>query len=153
MFKLIGLLISFASLALLALLTRAPLLYVDPVALVVMFGTVFGGTIYTYGNQSFHFFSLSYKDKISTAQMFPALEFYNYLTKLTIIAALISVGVSTLVILFTIGGGGDIKASLQLALLTCLYGIVLSFLIIQPIKHNILFKATSYQKRHKVKKA
>lgn len=147
MFKLIGLLISLSGFALLALVGSDPTAYLDPIAAVVMFGTVFGGTIYTYGNQSFRFFSFSYKDKIPTSELFSAMEFYNYLAKLTFVAAIISLLVSSIVIMATINNGGEIKTSLNLALLTCIYGLILSFLIIMPIKHNIIFKATSLKKR------
>lgn len=143
MFKVIGLLISIASLALLMLLGGSLGVFLEPIALVVLLALVFGGIIFSYGNQSFVFFRLAYQKQVPGKLLFPALEFYNYLTKLTFVATIITSVSALIIILNTVSHSPLIGPALALSLLTCLYGLLLSYIVIQPIKHNIIFKAMS----------
>ena len=133
-FKLIGLIISLASLSLVLLLGGTPFMYLDLPSLVLMIGIFFGGAIFGYGNKIFSYIRSSRKQRNSS------LDFYNYLTRLTLYAGMLAFILSTVLILAQSNDAKAIGPSIALSLLTCLYSSVISYLIIQPIKQGVLYQ-------------
>lgn len=146
-FKLIGLIISLASLALVLLLDETPSRYLDLPALVIMIGLFFGGAIFGYGNKIFSYLDNSRKQRISSCELFATLDFYNYLTRLTLYAGVLTFIITTILLLGHRAESQAIGHSITLSLLTCLYGMVISYLIIQPIKQGVLYQNMSTTKR------
>lgn len=139
-FKLIGLFISLATVTLLFLLAGFPLVFIDIPSIIIMTGILFGGAIFGYGNNIFSYIRSSKKSKISSSELFATLDFYNYLTRLTLYAGVLSFAIASVLIL---AQSNDIKAvgsSIAMSLLTCLYGVIISYLIIQPIKQGVLYQ-------------
>lgn len=145
MFKAIGIIISFCTLAIIMVLGTGGLLgyYLDVPSLVILFGIVFGGVMFTYSDKAFTYFSYSWKAAIPSKELFKVLEFYNYLTKLTLTASIIAFLAGAILILLNFDQAAEIGPSLAMLILTNLYAVTLSYLVIQPIKHSILFKAMS----------
>mgnify|MGYP000132223344 FL=1 len=140
MFKLVGLLISLASLCLLLILGGSPTMYIDIPSVIIMFGIFLGGAFFGYGNNILTFIQYSRAEKISSSQLFATLDFYNYLTRLTLYAALLAFVLATILILAQSSDISTIGPAMALSLLTCMYGVIAAFLIIQPIKHGVLYK-------------
>ena len=139
-FKLIGLIISLASLSLVLLLGGTPFMYLDLPSLVLMIGIFFGGAIFGYGNKIFSYIRSSRQQRISSSELFATLDFYNYLTRLTLYAGMLAFILSTVLILAQSNDAKAIGPSIALSLLTCLYSSVISYLIIQPIKQGVLYQ-------------
>lgn len=139
-FKLIGLIISLASLSLVLLLGGTPFMYLDLPSLVLMIGIFFGGAIFGYGNKIFSYIRSSRQQRISSSELFATLDFYNYLTRLTLYAGMLAFILSTVLILAQSNDTTAIGPSIALSLLTCLYSSVISYLIIQPIKQGVLYQ-------------
>jgi len=140
MFKLIGLIISLATLALLFVLGGDVAMYVDIPSAVIMVGIILGGAIFGYGNHIFGFVRYSRTEKISSSELFATLDFYNYLTRLTLYAGILSFVIATVLLLAQTDNIQAIGPSVALSLLTCMYGLIISYLIIQPIKHGVLYQ-------------
>lgn len=139
-FKLIGLFISLATLTLLLLLGGFPFMFLDIPSLVIMVGIILGGAIFGYGNHIFSYIRSSRKDRISSSELFATLDFYNYLTRLTLYAGILSFVIASALLLAQSGDMKAIGPSVALAMLTCLYGMMVSYIIIQPIKHGVLYQ-------------
>ena len=148
-FKLIGLLIILATLTLLLVLDGSPLMYIDVPSAVIMTGVLIGGAIFGYGNHIFSYVRNTNKDKLSSSELFATLDFYNYLTRLTLSAAMLSFLLASLLILANAADPSSIGPSIAVSLLTCLYGMVISYLIIQPIKQGVLYNSMSDSKQTK----
>lgn len=139
-FKLIGLLISLTTFTLLLLLAGFPFMFIDIPSLVIMTGILLGGAIFGYGNHIFSYIRYSKQDRISSSELFATLDFYNYLSRLTLYAGTLSFAIASVLILAQSTEVKSIGPSIALSLLSCLYGMVLSYLIIQPIKHGVLYQ-------------
>lgn len=141
MFKWIGLFISLGlTIIMVDLATDRWLDYLDHLALIVLFGVVFGGLMFTYSNKTFYFLSFTWRKQLSSQEVFEALGFYNYLTKLIFNACLLVLLVSLIIIGIHWHDILSIKQSVGSAVLSCLYGTMLAYFVVQPIKHQILFK-------------
>ena len=140
MFKLVGIIICFASMFLLMLLGGSITMFIDVPSVVIMFGVLLGGAIFGYGNNIFTFIKYSNSDRISSSQLFATLDFYNYLTRLSLYAALVAFILSAAFILGLEPDSKQIGPSIAMSLLTCFYGLVFSYFVIQPLKHGVLYK-------------
>ena len=140
MFKLVGLVISIASMLLLMILGGSLTMYIDVPSLIIMFGILLGGAIFGYGNNIFTYIKYSNADRISSSQLFATLDFYNYLTRLSLYAALLAFILSSVLILGLEQDSKAVGPAIAMSLLTCFYGLVVSYLIVQPIKHGVLYK-------------
>lgn len=139
-FKLIGLFISLATLTLLFLLAGLPLMFIDVPSLVIMTGILIGGAIFGYGNHIFSYIRSSRKERISSSELFATLDFYNYLSRLTLYAGILSFILATVLILAQSEDMMATGSSIAFSMLTCLYGMMASYLIIQPIKQGVLYQ-------------
>lgn len=139
-FKLIGLIISLATLALVLLLGGSPNMYLDLPSATIMVGVFFGGAIFGYGNKIFSYIRSSKQQRISSSELFATLDFYNYLTRLTLYSGMLSFILATILLLAQSDDMKAIGPSIALSLMTCLYGTVISYLIIQPIKQGVLYQ-------------
>ena len=140
LFKLIGLLISVATLALVFLLSGSPLMFIDIPSLVIMTGIILGGAIFGYGNNIFSYVRSSRKQRISSSELFATLDFYNYLTRLTLYAGVLSFAIASVLTLAQSKDINTIVPSIALSLITCFCGMLISYLLIQPIKHGVLYQ-------------
>ena len=140
LFKLIGLLISVATLALVFLLSGSPLMFIDIPSLVIMTGITWGGAIFGYGNNIFSYVRSSRKQRISSSELFATLDFYNYLTRLTLYAGVLSFAIASVLTLAQSKDINTIVPSIALSLITCFCGMLISYLLIQPIKHGVLYQ-------------
>lgn len=140
LFKLIGLLISVATLALIFLLSGSPLVFIDIPSLVIMTGIIIGGAIFGYGNNIFSYVRSSRKQRISSSELFATLDFYNYLTRLTLYAGVLSFAIASVLTLAQSKDTSAIGPSIAFSLITCFCGMLISYLIIQPIKHGVLYQ-------------
>ena len=139
-FKLIGLIISLATLSLVLLLGGRPFMYIDLPSLVIMIGIFFGGAIFGYGNKIFSYIRSSRQQRISSSELFATLDFYNYLSRLTLYAGTLAFILATILLLAQSDDMAAMGPSIALSLLTCLYSMVVSYLIIQPIKQGVLYQ-------------
>lgn len=139
-FKLIGLIISLATLALALLLQGKVNLYLDIPSAIIMTGTFIGGAIFGYGNNIFSFIKNSRQNRISSSDLFITLDFYNYLTRLTFYASLFSFIIASILLLAQSDDITKIGPNLALSLLTCIYGLIIAYLILQPVKHGVLYQ-------------
>lgn len=139
-FKLIGLFISLTTLTLLFLLAGFPFMFIDIPSIVLMTGILFGGAIFGYGSHIFSYIRYSRQDKISSSELFATLDFYNYLSRLTLYAGILSFLMSTVLILAQSNELSTIGPIIALSLLSCLYAMIASYLIIQPIKQGVLYQ-------------
>ena len=140
MFKLIGLIISFGTLSVFILSQGGFMALFDPSAALIMTGVFIGGAIFGYGNNIYSFIKLSKAQRIKALDLFITLDFYNYLSKLTYYSAIIALLFSAVIYLNNNQSYEHFAQALSLSLLTCLYGVILSTLIIQPLKHSVLYK-------------
>ncbi|NVK25354.1 MAG: hypothetical protein HWE10_10540 [Gammaproteobacteria bacterium] len=140
MFKFIGLIISFGTLAVFILSYGQFMPLIDGSAALIMFGVFFGGAIFGYGNNIYNFIKLSRAERIKALDLFITLDFYNYLSKLTYYSAIIALLFSAVIFLANNQQADSFGTAISLSLLTCLYGIIISALIIQPLKHSVLYK-------------
>lgn len=147
LFKLIGLLISLATLALIFLLSGSPLMFIDIPSIVIMTGIILGGAIFGYGNHIFSYVRNSRKKTISSSELFATLDFYNYLTRLTLYAGVLSFVIATVLTLAQSKDTSAIGPSIALSLITCLCGMLISYLLIQPLKHGVLYQNMNSSKK------
>ncbi|MFT6529853.1 MAG: flagellar motor component MotA [Psychrosphaera sp.] len=138
MFKLIGLIICVASIAVVADAQGGIGMYLDIPALVLLFGITLAGMIVGYGKQSIYYFKLAGKDKIPSKDLLPALNFFNYISRLTFYSSICAFFISSIVILINISELTMLGPAIAMTLLNIIYGLIFSFIIIQPIKHGIL---------------
>lgn len=138
MFKLIGLIICIASIAVVADEQGPVGMYLDIPALVLLFGITLAGTVIGYGKQSIYYFKLAGKTKIPSKDLLPALNFFNYISRLTFYSSICAFFISAIVILINISDLKMLGPAIALTLLNIIYGVIFSFIIIQPIKHGIL---------------
>jgi len=140
MFKLIGLIISFGTISVFILSQGGFTALFDPSAALIMTGVFIGGAIFGYGNNIISFIKLSKAPKIKALELFITLDFYNYLSKLTYYSAMIALLCSAVIYLSNNQSLDYFAQAMSLSLLTCLYGVIISTIIIQPIKHGVLYK-------------
>ena len=140
MFKLIGLIISFGTVSVFILSHGNGLALIDGPSALIMSGVFLGGVIFGYGNNIYNFIKLSRADRIKSIDLFITLDFYNYLSKLTYYAAVIAILFSSVILLAKNENPESFGMGLTLSLLTCLYGIIISTVLIQPLKHSVLYK-------------
>ena len=153
MFKLIGLIISFGTLSAFILSQGQASALLDPSAALIMTGVFVGGAIFGYGNNIVTFIKLSKAQRIKSLDMFITLDFYNYLSKLSYYSAVIAVLFSAVIYLSHNQDLTSFAQALSLSLLTCLYGLILSTIIIQPLKHGVIYKNMSAKQTAKKGKA
>ena len=140
MFKIIGLVISFGTVAVLILMSGTFSMFIDVPSALIMLGVFLGGAIFGYGNNIFTFIRLSKANKIKSADLFITLDFYNYLSKLTIYAAMISAMISSAIILSASAELAAVGPAIAMNILTCFYGMLITFLVLQPLKHSVLYR-------------
>lgn len=140
MFKLIGLIISFGTISVFILSHGNFMALVDGPSALIMLGVFLGGAIFGYGNNIYNFIKLSRAERIKSMDLFITLDFYNYLSKLTYYAAIIAMLFSAVIFLAKNENPDSFGMAMTLSLLTCLYGVILSTLLIQPLKHSVLYK-------------
>lgn len=138
MFRLIGFIICTASIAVVMTQSGGFGMYLDIPALILLFGITIAGTVVGYGKQSIYYFKLAGKKQIPSSDLLPALNFFNYLSRLTLYSAVCSFFITTIVILFNITDLMTLGPALAITLLNIVYGLIITFVFIQPIKHGIL---------------
>ena len=139
-FKLIGLIISLASLALMLVLEGHIGMFIDMPSAIIMIGTFFGGAIFGYGNNIFSFIRNSRKQRISSSELFITLDFYDYLTRLVLYSGIFSFLTGSLLLLAQADDMSRIGPNIALSLLTCLYACIIGYLVIQPLKQGVLYQ-------------
>jgi len=140
MFKLIGLIICCASIAVVADAQGSFAMYLDVPALVLLFGITLAGIVVGYGKQSIYYFRLAGKKQIPPKDLLPALNFFNYISRLTFYSSVCAFLISLIIIIINIDESKMLGPAIAITLLNIIYGLVFSFIIIQPIKHGILLK-------------
>ena len=140
MFKLIGLIICCASIAVVVDAQGSFGMYLDIPALVLLFGITLAGIVVGYGKQSIYYFSLAWKKQIPPKDLLPALNFFNYISRLTLYSSVCAFFISAIVIIMNIDESKMLGPAIAMTLLNIIYGLAFSFILIQPIKHGILLK-------------
>ncbi|WP_299264366.1 hypothetical protein [uncultured Psychrosphaera sp.] len=143
MFKLIGLFICIASIAVVMKAGGGFNMYVNLPTLLLLFGITLAGTIVGYGKQTIYYFMLAGKKQIPSKDLLPALNFFNYISRLTLYSGICAFFISAVVILVNFTDVKMLGPAIAITLLNIIYGLVFSFIIIQPIKHGILLNRLS----------
>lgn len=144
MFKLIGLIVCVASIAVVMTTAGGFNMYIDLPALLLLFGITLSGTVVGYGKQSIYYFKLAGQKQIPSKDLLPALNFFNYVSRLTLYSSVCAFFISSIVILLNFNDLKTLGPAIAMTLLNIIYGLVLSFIIIQPIKHGILLNRLKF---------
>ncbi len=141
--KITGILIILFSLIVSCLLTGSLMLYFDVKSILIVFGLLLGGIVFSSGiivplkavKNAFDSNSAN-----SPEELKQFIYFFNSASRLSIGAGVIGIFIGIIGILAVLNDPSQIGANAAIALLTAFYGVILSELVFQPMKNSVIKK-------------
>lgn len=139
--QLIGLLLTVLTLVLAVLVTNQTEVLIDPYALLLILGCVFGVMFFSYGSHSFSIFRYASQPIKNQKEYFWVISFFDNLSNTAIGAGVIGTLMGQVAILSSLDDKASLMPATGVSILTIVYGYLLAKLVFEPLKQNVLRKA------------
>jgi flagellar motor component MotA len=139
--KFIGYLLFIATFAGVIFLTGYSEFFIDRFSLLLIFGMVFGVMFLSYGIHAFSAFKYISRPVTSQKEFFLAVSFFDHLSNTAIIAGILGTLLSQLAMLSNVTTTAEIYSGTGASLVSFLYGYLVSKLIFEPLKQNVIRNA------------
>lgn len=139
--QLIGFLLLALTVALALLLLGPVQFLLNPYALLLIFGCIFGVIFLSYGAQAFSIFRYANQPVRNQKEYFWVISFFDNLINTSILAGVIGSLIGTVTALTNITQASDITTAMSSSLVPILYGFVFAKFIFSPLKQNVLRRA------------
>lgn len=136
--QLIGFLLMALTLSLALLLTESYLFLLDPVAIAVILGAIFGVSFLSYGAQAFSIFKYANRPVQNQKEYFWVISFFDNLSNTSLITGVLLSNIGVVAMLSTHFEQITFNSKMAMHLLPIAYALVLAKFIFEPLKQNVL---------------
>lgn len=139
--KLLGFILFVLTFAAVSMTTGYADFFIDEYSLLLVFGIVFGVMFLSYGTHAFSPFKYISQPVTSQKEFFLAVSFFDHLSNTALIAGLLGTMLGQIAILSTVGTLDELFPATGLSLISFVYGYLVSKLVFEPLKQNVIRNA------------